>query len=40
MDQIVRAGIAVTKTRTAQRQTPYNMTDLKHDLRSGLVVLV
>jgi hypothetical protein len=40
MDQIVRAGIAVTKTRTAQRETPYNMTDLKHDLRSGLVVLV
>ena len=39
MDQIVREGLSVTKTRTAQRQTPYNTTDLKHDLRSGFVVL-
>ena len=40
LDRIVRDKLAVTKTRTAQRETPYNMTDLKHDLRSGLVVLV
>jgi hypothetical protein len=38
-DQIVREKLAVTKTRTARSQAPYNMSDLKHDLRSGFVVL-
>ena len=39
LDQIVRDKLAVTKTRTAQRQEPYNSSDLRHDLRSGFVVL-
>ena len=39
LDQIMRDKLAVTKTRTAQRQAPYTMSDLKHDLRSGFIVL-
>jgi hypothetical protein len=40
LNRIVRERLAVTKTRTARRQTPYTLADLKHDLRSGFVVLV
>ena len=39
LDQIRRDKLAVTKTRAAQLQAPYNASDLRHDLRSGFVVL-
>jgi hypothetical protein len=39
LNEIVREKLAVTKTRTARSQEPYNVSDLKHDLRSGFVVL-
>ena len=39
LDDIMRDKLAVTKTRTARGQAQYNISDLKHDIRSGFIVL-
>ena len=39
LDQITTERVSVIKTRNATRASPYNTTDLKHDLRCGFVVL-
>lgn len=39
LDQITTDRVSVIKTRNATRASPYNTTDLKHDLRCGFVVL-
>ena len=39
LDQLKTERVSVIKTRNATRASPYNTTDLKHDLRCGFVVL-
>ena len=37
--QIMSAKTKVTKTKTALKREPYNLSDLKHDLHCGFVEL-